>query len=473
MPVVDANETFDKYTIINRQGFATHLANFLKTKQAQGYVINLNAEWGSGKTTFLQCWHNQLSQRHPVIYFNAWESDFSKDPMLALVDCFQDQLSNSLSDNKKLITDFLEKGSYFIRKSIPNLAVAALKHKVGLSNDESFLADITDTLPIEITEQECSDGLKDVLKSLCEQRKKVDGIKEFKAVLEQMATELIRVHEQSESPKEYPIYVLVDELDRCRPNYAIEVIESIKHFFDTKRFVFVLATDTEQLQHSIKAIYGYDFDAYSYLSRFFHRTVTLPPPSTEQYLKAHLQEMFRDELNLNGKYLMEMLVSMFEWHNMTSLREMNKVLQDLELVKTSEKQFRILPLILLSILRRKHQRHYSNFVKNRLMPYKGSTNGSKLEEHLPINNAIQSLSINDTHNLKVQLDVALFFTLHSCNAEQPDIPFISLDTLQSASYNDGVAVKTICAKYTVNTDYELANLADYICLLELAGHYEI
>ena len=75
---------------------------------------------------------------------------------------------------------------------------------------------------------------------------------------------------------DYPAFILIDELDRCRPSYAVEMLETIKHIFDIPKVVFVLATDTEQLQHAIKVIYGEGFDAQSYLGRFFQRRYTLP-----------------------------------------------------------------------------------------------------------------------------------------------------------------------------------------------------
>ena len=106
---VPNTETFDQYRVIDNEQFSQHLTRFLNSKSDEGYVLNLNAEWGAGKTTFLQCWYNELSKNHPVVYFDAWKSDFSKDAMLALVDCFQSQLKNPRSDNKKFAKDLLEK----------------------------------------------------------------------------------------------------------------------------------------------------------------------------------------------------------------------------------------------------------------------------------------------------------------------------------------------------------------------------
>ena len=82
---------------------------------------------------------------------------------------------------------------------------------------------------------------------------------------------------------EIPIYILIDELDRCRPNYAIELLERIKHLFDVKGLVFIIATDSKQLSHSINAVYGSKFKSEQYLKRFFDREYTLDEPELYDY----------------------------------------------------------------------------------------------------------------------------------------------------------------------------------------------
>ena len=62
-----------------------------------------------------------------------------------------------------------------------------------------------------------------------------------------------------------PIYVIVDELDRCRPSYAIALLEEIKHLFDVPGVIFIIAVHADQLKHSINAVYGANFDSLSYL----------------------------------------------------------------------------------------------------------------------------------------------------------------------------------------------------------------
>ena len=53
--------------------------------------------------------------------------------------------------------------------------------------------------------------------------------------------------------------IVIDELDRCRPSYAVEILEMAKHLFSVDRVVFVLSINRDQLAHSVKVLYGSDF----------------------------------------------------------------------------------------------------------------------------------------------------------------------------------------------------------------------
>ncbi|GAL22833.1 putative phage protein [Vibrio maritimus] len=86
-----------------------------------------------------------------------------------------------------------------------------------------------------------------------------------------------------------PAFIFIDELDRCRPSYAVEMLETIKHIFDIEGVVFVVATDTEQLQHAVKAVYGEGFDARVYLSRFFNSRFSLKEPKLNKLLNVHCE----------------------------------------------------------------------------------------------------------------------------------------------------------------------------------------
>ncbi len=91
-----------------------------------------------------------------------------------------------------------------------------------------------------------------------------NAISEFKTKLTLLIDEL-----EKASGIELPLFIFIDELDRCRPDYAIELLEGIKHLFGVKGIYFVVATNISQLSESVKAVYGSGFDGERYLKRFF------------------------------------------------------------------------------------------------------------------------------------------------------------------------------------------------------------
>ena len=105
------------------------------------------------------------------------------------------------------------------------------------------------------------------------------SVQEFKAVLRRMA-------EKSKEATKRPLIVMIDELDRCRPTYAIEVLEVAKHSFSVENIVFVLAINRSELAHSIQVIYGDRFDAEGYLRRFFDIEFQLPDPDRGALIDA-------------------------------------------------------------------------------------------------------------------------------------------------------------------------------------------
>lgn len=258
---------------LNRKIYGEFLADYI-TGENDGFVLNLNGTWGAGKTEFLKRMYTELiSRNHPCIYIDAWESDFSKEPLTVVTSELLNQLklfnsgingeeaSRSLN---KFFTKALKGAAIGVAGGITKYVIN--DGTVGVSAMQEWLSQkpdkYIDTITSEYDEQ-------------------VDAIKQIRENLTSLATVL-----NTSYGSELPIVVLVDELDRCRPTYAIEMLEVIKHFFKTKDFAFVVATDTEQLSHSIKAVYGQDFESKNYLKRFFDRKATLPMPNIENYLDA-------------------------------------------------------------------------------------------------------------------------------------------------------------------------------------------
>lgn len=90
------------------------------------------------------------------------------------------------------------------------------------------------------------------------------------------------------------IIIFVDDLDRCNPKYAIETLETIKHFFGIKNIIFVLAVDKKQVENIVKTIYGITpdtSDIEGYLKKFIDVEFNLPAPIYTDFISFHLQQI--------------------------------------------------------------------------------------------------------------------------------------------------------------------------------------
>lgn len=266
---------------LNRNDYGQFIADYI-TEENEGFVLNLNGAWGSGKTQFLKRLYTLLNnQSHPTIYIDAWESDFTKEPLTVV----SSELLSQLEKYSAITGSDFDAVKSLLGKFIKGTAIAASGYvSKKLLDDSATGIEAVKTL----FEKTDADYISSIQKGYTEQ---IDAIKEIRTKLSLLAEVLKQNHGQ-----ELPIVVLVDELDRCRPDYAIEMLEVIKHFFDTKHFVFIIATDTEQLCCSIKAVYGDDFDSEKYLKRFSHRKAQLPMPDLKHYLNAMGLNEKRDSL---------------------------------------------------------------------------------------------------------------------------------------------------------------------------------
>jgi tetratricopeptide (TPR) repeat protein len=106
--------------------------------------------------------------------------------------------------------------------------------------------------------------------ALTKQKEATGAIQGFREALEALPAAL-----SHSTAGAYPLVVMIDELDRCRPQFALELLERIKHFFSVPNVHFILGVNTSQLENSIRAAYGGDMDARTYLQKFVSLTFPL------------------------------------------------------------------------------------------------------------------------------------------------------------------------------------------------------
>ena len=244
-PVSPDNPWYDD--VLGRVEIATRLTKLIR-QQSVPLTVSLHGQWGTGKTFLLKRWQKDLErQDFRAIYFNAWEDDFCDDPLLAILG----QMSETFKEGKlKTLTQQVIKSSMTLLKKN---ALSILHNKTGITFDP---------------EQD----ERNILDEYFHQRKMKDELKE----------NLAKMSEAISEETEHPLIFIIDELDRCRPTFAIELLERVKHIFDVPHIVFVLGLNRDELAKSLSSVYG-DINTDVYLRRFFDFEFNLPEVDSQRF----------------------------------------------------------------------------------------------------------------------------------------------------------------------------------------------
>lgn len=266
---VPPDEPF-KHDLLGRQEPAEVLTHLLGSIEGP-CVLTIDGAWGSGKTTFLEMWARYLDkQGFPVVQFNAWETDYSATPFISLASELARGLERWKADDT-LVTKLRDASKRIVPSLMPLAGTAALATATALGLDPTVVAPLPQLIASLGHQQ---------LDNFPEAQQSVQA---FKTTFEEVAAGVAAKHEGR------PLVVAIDELDRCRPTFAIELLETAKHLFMANHVVFVLAMNRQELCHSIKAVYGSGFDADGYLRRFIDIDFRLPNPDRQPFVEQLLE----------------------------------------------------------------------------------------------------------------------------------------------------------------------------------------
>lgn len=282
---------------------------------AKNTYISIDANWGAGKTVFMKqleylnyCPLDNFSapnintekvktfhNKYVVFYYNAWENDYYNDALQSL-------LFNLI--NKFYANNVGQK----YKDKVKVIASSALESLVN-EKIRSLTGGIID---IEKIRKNTS------IETLIANIRTVD--KRKKAVSEIIDNIL------SEGKK---LLFIIDELDRCNPEFAINLIEVAKHYYDNDRVVFLFSTNNRQLVNTVKKHYGNDFDGYSYLDKLYDLLLELPPIDIEKYIHT--------QLDVPNNYIPENTIpaKIAKQLDMT-MREINRYHTALSFIKSDE-----------------------------------------------------------------------------------------------------------------------------------------
>lgn len=252
-------ETTFENNLLGRNSLSKQISEMLE-KIEDPLVVALDGRWGTGKSYFLKRWvaaHTvQNKGKGQTLYFDAFAHDYLSDPLVALVGALSERFERN---SKSKITKLKKTASKFLKPA------TRLTLSIATVGATTVLSDVGDVIAKAI-EDESKKALEDLWKR---EQGRHEAMKEFHNAIKALT-------EGSDESERKPLIIVIDELDRCRPDYALEVLEVIKHFFAVPRVHFILGVNLLALENSVKARYGIEMDASSYLRKFLSVTVNLP-----------------------------------------------------------------------------------------------------------------------------------------------------------------------------------------------------
>lgn len=264
----DQIETPFEGDFLGRKALADSLEGYVSRLQV-GATIAIDAEWGAGKSWFVNHWKKQLeNNKYKVIYLNAFSQDYIDDPFLTI----SMEIANHLKADEKKI-EKLKKGIGDVWRSfLPHAPMLIFSAITTLAGGGYFAQRVNEVIN-EIKESgNFSEEFGKIMNEKLEEHltEQVENYQKEKQSLEYFKTCLKDITQEQDKP----IIFIVDELDRCKPEFSIRLIERIKHFFDVPKVVFVLSMNKSQLEESINSYYGFSREN-DYLNKFIDNTIIL------------------------------------------------------------------------------------------------------------------------------------------------------------------------------------------------------
>lgn len=258
-------KTFERLTK-NRQDFLEALVRVIKKsfeeqKEFEDWEnedirpvqrIFINAPWGMGKTLFADALQEYLSENFKninTLYVNSWKMDFYDEPMKALIAEMSEDNIITVESTEKAKNFLKNCGKIFFGKILKNF----LLKRFNL-NDKDI------------------EEMKSFFNGL--DTSELEDYKNYKKLLEEFKDTL--------SKEENPKIIIIDELDRCRPDYAVQLLEIIKHIFDVKNIIFLFLINREQLESIVSTIYMNSNLSNKYFEKFYDVELNLPKANYEE-----------------------------------------------------------------------------------------------------------------------------------------------------------------------------------------------
>lgn len=328
---------------LQRKNFGEALSN-LVTRSTDELVISLDGKWGEGKTTFVKMWQGLLKENGvPSIYIDAFQNDYTEDAFISIARAITSYVDQHSTEPQKS-SDFKDKAKKVgvrLLSWTAKIGIKAATLGIIKETDIDALSEIGDDVAADTSESIA--GL--VKERLSAHNKETELIQSFRESLSDMPANLMN----NSSGR---LVIIIDELDRCKPSFAVEVLEKIKHLFSVKNIVFLLVIHKQQLEEAIRSVYGSNIDAHTYLQKFVNVETSIPKRVTDRYnndIELYIKKLLQlHEISTWGddQKIIDHLIPLAQHFNL-SLRQLEKVFTNLAIIYSTSGQnhLRLVPII--------------------------------------------------------------------------------------------------------------------------------
>ena len=282
-----------------------------------GYSFAIDGEWGSGKTWILNELEKQLaddgSKKYLIFHYNAWENDFYEEPLVAILSVMIEKLNTVIKQKTlcgSVLDELIKDVSYDLLNVISAIGklVAQIEIKKSIKNKICFFKRVKEGRNISSKDINTFSSLQNILQ----------------VVRENIAKLSEKLH----------IVLVVDELDRCLPEYAIKVLERLHHICNEMPVIQIIAINKQHLADSIAKVFGKDYShdkelstwnslfCESYLQKFVDMIIPLPNGEPNKRIEVlngleeefspynHADKFGQDFIRVDDEFLAEFISSL-------------------------------------------------------------------------------------------------------------------------------------------------------------------
>ncbi|MHC1722167.1 MAG: P-loop NTPase fold protein [Aminipila sp.] len=251
----------------------------------------------------------KADNKYMVFHYNCWRYDYYEEPSVAIIAAMLEQIEKEESLFGQEIDGVLKAGWGKAKEVIGEIAGEFSKNKIGIN-------------------------LVEVVKEIKEDKDKIDNeavqfdnLFSFRKTLDNTRKKI------KELAKEKTLIIVVDELDRCLPEYAIKVLERLHHLFaEINNVIVVLAIDSGQLVQSVLQIYGHETQVDDYLKKFIDFTLVLDKGKGNGKFKIKYNSYFNKFNDLNEQDEQKFEELFLEFFNIVDIRTQEKLISKAELI---------------------------------------------------------------------------------------------------------------------------------------------